>query len=516
MAQQASGDGSEWTPFENVSNSPAASTYPCITADSAGNVHVLWSEDVGGKSRNLQFNTDGSPALDVRGRQVNYLTDTGNTLFYRRWNGQKWMDPVDVQVNSNGRLQYPKAVVDALGVLHVIWVAAEGFQASLMYSHVWAAHAERVNEWSTPVVLADAVLFALYPVDMVVDQQGGLHILYSETGGASGAYVTNSLDAGKTWSSPVAIYRTGDAGSNQEGVSPARLLIDSKGRLHATWTRYGADGNGKEIFYAQSTDAGRTWSKPAQIALWQPGWYEVDWLSVGVVGDEIHLVWEGSASVAALNERISTDAGKTWSEGRQILTNLVGENGFAVQATDSADQLHLFVVQRGDAGALSNGVWSTVWDKDRWRDPLLLSVNNANLYGQLNQLSPAALQGMVQNTFTGNGVRYPQVTRVNGNELFLVAVNEWDGDIYSSHVTLSTPRIAPQPYTLPASLATATPAPTSPAQATPTPTQVVTINRALGNPDANAGDPILYGSLPVIALLAVIALYVGIIKRNNA
>jgi hypothetical protein len=158
------------------------------------------------------------------------------------------------------------------------------------------------------------------------------------------------------------LYNTYGA-SGEEGVSNTRLVADGKGRLHATWTRFGADGNGKGIYYAQSRDFGRTWSKPLAVAVWQPGWYEVDWLAVGVVEDEIHLVWEGSDVIAFLNERISRDGGVTWSEPQRILPNLRGENGFADLVVDSANHLNLLVVLRGDPDAIAHGVLVRLWDE---------------------------------------------------------------------------------------------------------------------------------------------------------
>jgi hypothetical protein len=293
-----------------------------------------------------------------------------------------------------------------------------------------------------------------------------------------------------------------------------KLVADSKGHLHATWTQFGTDGNGKGVYYSQSKDLGRTWSKPVQVAAWQPGWYEVDWLSAGAVGDEIHLVWEGSSNVAALYDRVSTDGGLTWSEPRQILSDLVGENGFADIVVDSANQLHLFVVKRGDAGAITNGVWYTVWDTDHWRDPILLGISNSSLYSQLGQLSASALQSVARGALTGNGLRYQRAAIVNGNELFLVVVNEWDGDIWSSHTRLAAPYIRPQPFPEPA--ATPTPVPESPSIPTPTSTPVRLTNRIMENQDTNVGDPILVASLPVLLLAIGTVICVWIFRRTRS
>jgi len=76
-----------------------------------------------------------------------------------------------------------------------------------------------------------------------------------------------------------------------------RIITDLKNRLHVTWTLYGEEGNGIAIYYSQSLDNGKTWSKPFEVAAWRPGWYETDWLVSGVLGDEIHLIWKVASSL---------------------------------------------------------------------------------------------------------------------------------------------------------------------------------------------------------------------------
>jgi hypothetical protein len=511
---QNSGDG--WSEFVNISKTSTASTYPCIVADSAGNVHVLWSEDVNGKTSNLQLNTDGSPLLDSRGNKVNYLTETGNTLFYTRWDGNKWLDPIDVQINPGGRIQYPQASVDLQGILHVVWVATEGENARLYYSQAQASKAESVQEWTRPTVLAENILYASYPVDIATDVTGGIHVLFSRIGDEPGAYVINSDDGGKTWSNPVELYRTYDSSSTLEGISHTRLIVDKKGRLHATLTRYGSDGNGKGIYYLQSQDLGRTWSKPFEVAIWQPGWYEVDWLSVGVAGDDIHLVWEGSSSIAFVNERISNDGGVTWNAPHQILAKLRGANGFPALVTDSANQLHMLYVQRGDPDSISQGIWYTSWNKDHWQDPYLIGSSNYDIYAAVDKLPASSLRNMMRGVLTGNGLRYVRSTVVNGNELFTIVVNEWDGEIWSSHMKTMASAVKPRPYDqlalTPPQVTIITPQQTSVTEIVP----IKQINQVGRKLDTNIGDPILIGSIPVVLLVMGTLLYVLAVKRIHS
>ncbi len=511
--QAQSVDG-EWTDFENISRTPTASTYPAIATDTSGNVHVFWSEDVGGRTENPVIGADGSPELDPFGRPINYLYHAGNTLFYSRWDGEKWLTPNDIQYNPGGLIDYPQAVVDSQGQLHVVWISGIGADTRLLYSRAPVERAGSAFAWSKPATLAEQILYAYYPAGIAADPSGGLHVLYSQLGGGSGAYVINSTDGGLTWSEPVLLYSTDDPSGNREGVAPTRLASDSRGWLHATWSRYDSGGNGKAIYYAQSRDSGRTWSEPFEVAAWQPGWYEVDWLNFGITGDEIHLVWEGSSRVAAQVERISNDGGLTWSEPHFILPKIVGENGFANLVTDSAGHLYLLVVKRGDPAILSNGVWYTQWDQDQWLEPILLGTHISNLYEIASQIEPGALSNLLRDTLTGDGLRYPQATIVNGNELFVVVVNEWDGEIWSSHTTLNAPYIPPRPYPQPTVIPTLEPTPTIQPLVTLTPIPQYLSREPFQGESAQPSEILLFGVIPALVIVIGFVIYNMITKRS--
>lgn len=516
--QAQSPDGS-WSDFENISDTPTSSTYPCIVTDPQGYVHVLWSEDVGGKTRSIQLNPDGTPMLDPRGNPINYLHDIGNTLYYTRWDGEDWTNPVDVQVNPDGNIQYPRAVADNEGNLHVVWVSTIAASAKVMYSRVPADKAEISHDWSQPLVLVERTFTDLYPVDIVKDSQDGLHVFYSQLGENPGAYAINSSDGGNTWSDPVQVYITQDPNGGEEGVSNVGLVIDAKDRLHATWTRYDSSGNGKAIYYSQSTDLGKTWSRPFEVAEWQPGWYETDWLSTGVVGNEVHLIWEGG-KIAYLNERISTDGGLIWGENQRILPNLVGENGYANLVVDSAGKLHLLVVKRGSVADAVHGIWYATWEENQWADPQLLGARNLLLYWKMNSYAQndatrQSLTDLLRGTFTGNGLRYQMSGIVNGNQLFVVVVNEWDGDIWSSHTTLDAPFISPRllPQSPVLQDLQVTPTQTE-VPVAPTPTLRLQPDVPVQDVRIQPTDILLVGILPALIIVAVIIFSIYFYKRS--
>lgn len=503
----AQSTGGTWSDFVNITNTPTSSTYPCIVADKSGNVHVFWTEAVGGVVRNLIYNNDGVLQFDPRGNPINMLTETGNTLYYTRWDGKAWLEPLDIQVSPAGNIGYPASAVDSKGIIHTIWIQSVGAEASLLYSYVSVSDAMTAQAWSKPVVLSENLLYNYYPLDIGIDSADRIHVAFSKLGENPGVYIINSSDGGASWSEGQLVYRTYDPDGKIEGGVPIRLYADDKQRLHMTWTRFNQSGNGDAIYYAQSVDFGETWTDPIEIAVRQNGWYEVDWLSTGVIGDEIHLIWEGG-SIAFINEVISVDGGKTWGETHQILPNLVGENGFANLVVDGSNRLRMLVVKRGDGGTLSHGIWYTTWTNDTWDTPILLGTNISDLYSTAAGMPQDELTAKLKGTFTGNGLRYQQSTIVNGNELFVVVVNEWDGEIWSSHTTFPGITVPGQAYPTQQVHTTADPTPTNHAITPMTNNISITtttpINTTPPRHETNSTFYILISTIPVFLLLGLI------------
>jgi hypothetical protein len=314
----------------------------------------------------------------------------------------------------------------------MIWLVSAGLATDLYYSQVPVDEAESVKAWSEPVVLASNIRSTYYPAGIIADNNDNLHIIYFQVGVNPGLFVINSSDQGMNWSDPVQIYTSNSDTGGEDGCMPVRIILDNKNRLHAAWTVYGSDGNGKSVYYSQSDDQGETWSSPLLVSSVQPGWYEVDWINVGVTGDEIHLVWQGGWAPPVQYERISYDGGKTWNRESRILTGIVGENGFSDLLVDSAGIIHQLLVKRFQgSSAYVFGVWYSEFLNGQWKIPILIGVSDKNIYTELqsNTLSTNDVKSIVDGTINADGLRYQRSVILNGNELFVVVVNEYDGEI---------------------------------------------------------------------------------------
>lgn len=502
-----------WSDFENITKTTTASTYPAIAADRFGQVHVVWNEDVGGQTDNFRYGEDGAPLLDRRDMPINYLTARGNTLFYTRWNGEKWLQGIDIYTTLDGTLSFPELGVTSNGDIHLIFTKSLNERTDLMYTWSPGGTAASVQSWSKPLILATDMIAFDHPMGLAVDSLDGLHVLFFKIGVNPGVFVINSFDGGNTWSDPVMLFGTSSVTGDGDGVQPVRISSDSQGRLHAMWTRYDASGNGKAIYYSQSKNQGVTWSTPFQVAAWQPGWYEVDWLSVGVVGDKIHLVWEGGP-ISYNNERISTDGGLTWGPASRIMPKLVGENGWADLVPDSRGTLHQLIVKRIGAGVqIVYALWHSEYQEGQWTTPAIVGLADENFYNDVDVLSPEAVNSLLAGTINADGLRYQRSVVLNGNELFVVIVNEYDGEVYATHAEVDAPRI--QPELFPTESPAPTKEPASVALSTLEPTPSVSFDKSPERSSINPGTLVIASLVPVFLIVLGLIIYSSIVHHNK-
>ncbi|HTV31588.1 MAG TPA: sialidase family protein [Methylocella sp.] len=124
--------------------------------------------------------------------------------------------------------------------------------------------------------------------------------------------VSTSRDYGATWSKAVKIHDDSFKISGCPDVTPG-LSVDSKGRLHAAW--YTGTERHPGVFYAVSSDQGRTFSEPVPLLTdeWLP------YADVKLTLDEKDNVWvafedrRGDTDLIRL-VRIATDGSLTQAE----------------------------------------------------------------------------------------------------------------------------------------------------------------------------------------------------------
>ncbi|MEA2054595.1 MAG: Ig-like domain-containing protein [Candidatus Thermoplasmatota archaeon] len=183
--------------------------------------------------------------------------------------------------------------------LYVAWVENETGHSQVYFSR---STNNGVN-WSQPMCITPASSGVDDPF-LAVDSTGVIHLVWEDFRyGDSEIYYANSTDSGQSWN---AEHRLTTATENSEYPS---LAIDSNDNLHLVWEDY-RNGYG-QIFYAQSTDSGDSWSSGQAVS---PSGSNAGEPSITVTQDDrVHVVWRDNRhGESEIYYRYSIDGGSTW------------------------------------------------------------------------------------------------------------------------------------------------------------------------------------------------------------
>ena len=456
----------QWSEPENLSNTPTTSNHQAIVTDGYGNVHVFWTEDVGG------------PELSIEEGE----SMPGNTIFYRRWDGESWSVPVDIIYGRGLTYGYLSAAVDENNQIYLVWMAFDG----LHFSSAPALNASSAKNWLNDIVLEPSQGSRPF---IIARGNGELDVLYDTTYQVGNftkdgnLYHIRSVDGGMSWSTPLQISDI-DPNSQTIVLFP-HLARDGKGRLHAVWYVGDPPGyTGTAVFYSRSIDEGETWSEPLKIDEVKP---EVSWssqINIGVIGDnEIHLVWV-CGQLPGRCHQMSQDGGDTWSPIRHVFGDLHSLANWDALIGDDQGNLY-WVLQLRYPKAL----YYSYWTGTNWVDPPII----------LHSRDPYVSEG-----------HSPELAIRNGNELHLIVRHSRLFEIW--HMWAKSPLAdpipaQPTPVTLPTDIPGSTPNAFIPD------TRPVSEVRApqIGDlPEAASMRPdfsLMIGIASTILLLVVISLY---------
>jgi hypothetical protein len=395
----------QWSEPENLTNTPTRSNHQYIVADDYGYVHLFWVEDVGGPE--IGPDEEGS---------------TGNTIFYRRWDGQRWSFPVDIFFSRGLSYSYPSAAVDDAGNMYLAWMAFNG----LHFSSVRAEQAGSAKNWQNDSVIAPV---QGYRAAILAQGDGELDILYSayyqvaDLSKDGNIYHIHSSDGGLTWSTPAQLTDI-ETASETLAVFPI-LKRDGLGRLHAAWYTTDPPGyTGTAVFYSRSTDDGESWSSPLKLDEVTPDKAWAAAVNIGVIGDnEVHLVWV-CGKLPGRCHQYSRDGGETWTQPRTLFGDLVSLANWDAMETDADGNLYWIMQLR-----YPEALYYSYWTGESWIDPPLV----------VHSRDPAVSRG--------HGI---QLAVRNGNELNMVFHHPQIFEIW--HIwgvsPLAAP-VAPQPTPTP-------------------------------------------------------------------
>lgn len=346
-------DPVEWSKPVNLSNSPPLSTHPAITSDDYGNIHVFWSEEVGG-----------------RARQPGDMGGQGNSILYTRWDGSSWSPAVDVlSVPGEMVAEYVAVATGPANKIHAVWTG----QSVFYYSNASIWEADSAHAWLEPVVIATNSARSRLESSIVEDHLGNIHIIYATSSTEPGIYYIRSQDSGETWSPAALLSEPFDA--LEHSYSTVRIIADDEGILHAVWQTSQQEGFGQAVYYSRSIDQGQSWSSPTQLAYRDPGDMWIDWPYLVAEGDSrLHLIYVDGTNVGRAH-RISIDGGETWPPADQILTTMEGINGYIVPLVDDSGRMHLIVNMRTTDGQ-TVGIYYAQREGSSWSPVVPLDVSS--------------------------------------------------------------------------------------------------------------------------------------------
>ena len=149
----------------------------------------------------------------------------------------------------------PAIASDGQGHLHV---AFEGKELDKSVVDIfYAESSDDGKTWTSPKDVSGTPGNSSHP-DIAVERDGGIDVVWADTTSGETSpdiYFSRSADGGKTWTQAADISNTPGA-----STEPA-VAISPDNSIHVIWSDTSKGDKNRDIYYASSTDGGKTWAK---------------------------------------------------------------------------------------------------------------------------------------------------------------------------------------------------------------------------------------------------------------
>ncbi len=225
---------------------------------------------------------------------------------------------------NQGNTSYPSIAIDSMGWIHVVWVES---YTDWTYEVHYSRSEDNGKTWTGYDGAGDTLItertgedsfWIEQPRIAVTDIPLTLHVVWNEVspvGEATEAWYAKSSDQGDLWSLPVQV--SGLSAVGEPNVLSPDIATGGPGNsvVHVVWTQDIEISPGiwaSDIFYSRSPDNGESWEPERTISLPVPDTYAYR-ARIDAQGDNVHVVWDQSASPLEIYYSGSQDGGFSWS-----------------------------------------------------------------------------------------------------------------------------------------------------------------------------------------------------------
>jgi hypothetical protein len=378
-----------WSPPEDLFHTAGRIWGPLLLADPSDAVHLFYR------------------VTELGGAKPVYA------LWYARWADGRWSAPREfLRAPEGTELSQPAVALDGEGMLHLIYHGPQW--GSLAHQAAPLGSVTDPRAWRAPVILSRG---SVLDSTLSVGADDTLHALYAST--RHQLFAVRSENGGRSWSDPVQLSALDPT---KEATIGPELAVDGGGRLHAVWGQSTLPKGWPPagVYYARSSDAGRSWTAPLQLA---PTPYAQ--ANVAARGEPQHLAWGSVASTGHRVHQWSADGGQTWSTPALIGHGVRGGiTGAPMLAFDSTGALHL--VTSIDGPHAVERVVHLSWDGEDWSRPVDISTG----------------------TGARDSVEWPALTVTGGARLHAAWETDYHG-IWYAGARLDVPALPPRPLPTP-------------------------------------------------------------------
>lgn len=374
-------------PFSNnveVSNDPGTFSQknPSIAVAANGTMYAVWEDDrLGDWDLFIANSTDGGITWSNPDIRINTTTDNqinpslavyANETLYAAWQDDRNGDPADiyfanstdggmtwsnpnVRINSDvvGSWQFvPTIAVDSIGNVYVAW---EDFRNG-DYDIYFAMSSDGGATWTDPNVRisTDITNASQRNPTIAANPNGNIYVAWEDDRNAGTSwdiYFANSTDSGVTWSDPN-IRVNSDSGSDLQR-NPS-IAVNDTGIVFLTWEDYrNLSTFGADIYFAKSDNEGALWTDPNILVNSDASPFHQDYPTIVTGADKVYIAWEdGRNGDADIFYSESSDGGLTWRDPNLRVNDDTG----------SLDQT------RPAISVTSNGTACVVWEDYRSGD----------------------------------------------------------------------------------------------------------------------------------------------------